>query len=63
MLESIAFLIFASAIWYVIAWSVRNDDRVPPDQRKRRFDPRNLRRPQGGTPAERPEKPTTDRRK
>lgn len=37
MLEAVAFLIFASAIWYVVIWSVRNDDRVPRDERKRKF--------------------------
>jgi hypothetical protein len=37
MLETAAFLVFASAIWYVVYWSVKNDDMIPPEQRKRRF--------------------------
>lgn len=37
MVEALAFLIFVSGIAYVIIWSVRNDDRVPQDQGKKKF--------------------------
>ncbi|MDA5193589.1 hypothetical protein [Govanella unica] len=58
MFEALAFLIFASGIWYVIIWSVRNDDRVPPDSKKGRFGLRQMRRPSGKDQAS-----TTDQRK